>query len=328
MIRRLFIIGSVIILFIYFFIYTRDLQYEQKELNVTDQFITQSLLGMTETEVLQIFGEPTRIDMSAYGYEWWVYADRATEYIQIGWNDEEVVTVILAGEILAQYNLHNKKYADVNKRYSFMENVEINNERGTYRFVLSPIDLKARPLVQIDDKWIQINFDIHEDIVTSIRMMNENVLLQLRPYALSYRGVLKEDVVEGETNLEDVQISNEKQVIDFTNFIRNVHSLDPLVRDDGVDKVAYVHSKDMSTNNYFSHTSPTFGDLSDRLMNEGILFTVAGENIAADYIDGIAAVSAWLNSPSHRYHLLHDEYTHIGVGVFEKYYTQNFIQKE
>jgi uncharacterized protein YkwD len=77
----------------------------------------------------------------------------------------------------------------------------------------------------------------------------------------------------------------------------------------------------------FSHTSEKFGELSDRLDVGDVFYQLAGENIAANYIDGPAVVEGWLNSKGHRETLLNKEYTHLGVGVYHKYFTQNFIQK-
>lgn len=56
-----------------------------------------------------------------------------------------------------------------------------------------------------------------------------------------------------------------------------------------------------------------------------ISFKVAGENIAAQYVDGLAAVEGWLNSEGHRVNLLDESYSHLGVGVYQRYYTQNFM---
>jgi uncharacterized protein YkwD len=83
----------------------------------------------------------------------------------------------------------------------------------------------------------------------------------------------------------------------------------------------------MSTNQYFDHVSPTKGGLAERLAQGNVSYLLAGENIAAKYIDGIAAIEGWLNSEGHRETLLHEEYNYLGVGVYEKYYTQNFVQK-
>ena len=61
---------------------------------------------------------------------------------------------------------------------------------------------------------------------------------------------------------------------------------------------------------------------------EYIEYQMAGENIAADYVDGPAAVEGWLNSEGHRKALLEKEYNQIGVGVYQKNYTQNFINSK
>jgi uncharacterized protein YkwD len=65
--------------------------------------------------------------------------------------------------------------------------------------------------------------------------------------------------------------------------------------------------------------------VSDRFLSRDVPFRLAGENIAAKYIDGVASVEGWLNSEGHRHNLLHEEFTHLGVGVFQDYYTQNFM---
>jgi uncharacterized protein YkwD len=83
----------------------------------------------------------------------------------------------------------------------------------------------------------------------------------------------------------------------------------------------------MSDNNDFSHTSKKFGSLSDRLEAANVAYKSAGENIAANYPDGPAVAEGWLNSKGHRESLLNAEFTHLGVGVYQKYYTQNFIRK-
>ena len=57
-----------------------------------------------------------------------------------------------------------------------------------------------------------------------------------------------------------------------------------------------------------------------------------GENIAYNYQTAESAVSAWLNSPSHKANLEGD-YTHLGIsvtvdaGTGRKYYTNMFIKK-
>ena len=100
-----------------------------------------------------------------------------------------------------------------------------------------------------------------------------------------------------------------------------------LIWDEETAEVAYLHSKDMSETNTFSHTSEQFGDLTERLIKGNIPFELAGENIAANYLDAPSVIHGWLNSNGHRNSLLSDKFTHIGVGVYKKYYTQNFVKR-
>ena len=51
-------------------------------------------------------------------------------------------------------------------------------------------------------------------------------------------------------------------------------------------------------------------------------FQLAGENIAAQHSDGVAALQGWLNSEGHRKNLLNEQFTGLGVG-----YTISFIHK-
>ena len=78
-------------------------------------------------------------------------------------------------------------------------------------------------------------------------------------------------------------------------------------------------------NEYFDHVSPDNKDVGDRLKEGGVPYRSAGENIAAQYTDAIAAVERWLNSKGHRDVMLNEDFTHLGVGVYKRYYTQNFV---
>lgn len=51
----------------------------------------------------------------------------------------------------------------------------------------------------------------------------------------------------------------------------------------------------MVDNNYFSHTSPTYGSPFDMMKNFRISYKTAGENIAGNSSNS-GAVNAWMNS--------------------------------
>ncbi len=73
----------------------------------------------------------------------------------------------------------------------------------------------------------------------------------------------------------------------------------------------------MADNNYFDHTSPTYGDLSDMMNEFGITYSVAGENIAQGYRTAESVMEGWMDSQGHRENILNPDYTEIGVG-YEK----------
>lgn len=121
----------------------------------------------------------------------------------------------------------------------------------------------------------------------------------------------------------------EQQVVELTNQERSKQGLAPLQIDDNLSKVAREKSRDMAANNYFSHTSPTYGSPFDMMNQFGISYRTAGENIAQGQTSPEQVVNAWMNSPGHRANILNGEYTHIGVGYVENgnHWTQMFIGK-
>ncbi|GAE33823.1 CAP domain-containing protein [Halalkalibacter akibai] len=283
-------------------------------------------IGLTSQQIKNEFGEPSRIDLSAYGYDWWIYPMSSTSYMQIGIADNEVVTVFLTGEIREQPFSLGTTYEELNDFFHFERNVDVRTTNGgIYQFELTSEDVLMRPLTQVDGHWVQFYFDTYTNELSSIRMINDDILVKQRPYSVSYIGAAPERPSFSSEEWEKIEVGNARQIFDFTNVIRARHQLDSFLWEENVADVAYLHSKDMSENNYFSHTSPTFGEISDRFERGEIPFRLAGENIAAKYIDGLASVEGWLNSEGHRVNLLHEDFTHLGVGVFQDYYTQNFL---
>ncbi|MBE0344282.1 serine protease, partial [Paenibacillus sp. 28ISP30-2] len=91
-------------------------------------------------------------------------------------------------------------------------------------------------------------------------------------------------------------------------------------------EVALAKAKDMSTNNYFSHTSPTYGSPFDMMKKFGVTYTYAGENIAMGQQTPQEVMKAWMNSQGHRENILKAEYTQIGVAYYNGYWVQEFTR--
>ncbi|CQR46253.1 Cysteine-rich secretory protein family protein [Paraliobacillus sp. PM-2] len=131
-----------------------------------------------------------------------------------------------------------------------------------------------------------------------------------------------------ETNYPGIS-SYAREVVSYTNMEREKQGLSKLTIDSKLSEVAWYKSKDMQVNNYFSHTSPTYGSPFDMMREFGVSYTAAGENIAMGYPDAKSVVNGWMNSEGHRKNILNENYTHIGVGfVKDGYYvTQMFRRK-
>lgn len=125
--------------------------------------------------------------------------------------------------------------------------------------------------------------------------------------------------------------SDEWEVFNLINQQRSQNGLSPLKIDYEVQKVARIKAQDMVNNNYFSHTSPTYGSPFNMLNNFKVSYRTAGENIAGNSSNS-AAVTAWMNSSGHKANILNSSFNYTGIGVingskYGKIYVQMFIGK-
>lgn len=288
-----------------------------------------SLINEHSNEVLRKYGQPTRKDLSAYGYTWWVYTNHKSEYIQFGVKDDHVQTIYATGdEISSGPFTIGIPYDELERKFPMKSEVTYQTGLSTYTFIIKQTDLKMLPLIKIsDDIFVQAYFDTFTNKLSSIRILTGETLLTQRFYEMEYRGSLNKDIKLSQQEWEEIELGMERQILDISNIIRRRHNVSSLAIEQDVAEVAFKHSKDMSDNEYFSHDRPDGTGLKERLAEKSIAYSSAGENIAAQYSDAPAAVEGWLNSEGHREALLHKGYSHLGVGVYRLYYTQNFISK-
>ncbi|ALX50013.1 CAP domain-containing protein [Lentibacillus amyloliquefaciens] len=124
----------------------------------------------------------------------------------------------------------------------------------------------------------------------------------------------------------------EKEVVKLVNDERTQRGLEPLEMHNRLSDLARKKSRDMKDNNYFSHTSPTYGSPFDMMNQFDFNYRLAGENIAAGQRSPEQVVEGWMSSEGHRENILKEGFTHIGVGYVEgngfkygTYWTQLFM---
>lgn len=116
------------------------------------------------------------------------------------------------------------------------------------------------------------------------------------------------------TQPSNVSVADEQAMLNLINKERAAAGLQPLSYDAKLTELARLKAQDMITNNYFSHTSPTYGSPFDMMKKAGVTYRYAGENLAGAP-DVNTAHKNLMNSPGHKANILKPEYTKVGIGV-------------
>jgi uncharacterized protein YkwD len=127
----------------------------------------------------------------------------------------------------------------------------------------------------------------------------------------------------------------EDQVVAASNDERAKAKCAALTMDDRLRTAAQVHSADMASYAYLSHTGHDGSDPVSRMKDAGYTITPAigwAENVARGYPSVDAVMRAFMGSPDHRANILNCSMKVIGVGVArsvagELYWTQDFATK-
>ena len=131
-------------------------------------------------------------------------------------------------------------------------------------------------------------------------------------------------------NVLTVDFASEQEMFRLVNEERVRNGTKPLVWDESLARVGRQHSQDMFQRGYFSHFSPEGKDVGDRLLESGIEYSLAGENLAlAPNVE--RAHIGLINSEGHRRNILDPAFGKIGIGavdggVYGKMFTQVFTE--
>ena len=108
--------------------------------------------------------------------------------------------------------------------------------------------------------------------------------------------------------------ADEQYMLRLINEERTKAGLSALTTDAIAQKAARIKAQDMLDNNYFAHTSPTYGSASQLMQTLGSPVRAVGENIAKNSTVLKAHVS-FMNSDGHKRNILGSGYTHVGIGI-------------
>lgn len=285
-------------------------------------------IGKPAQDWLDDYGQPARIEPSAFGYEWWIYNQAYEDYKMVGVKDQQVVQVYTAGTATdaAPYSIG--QTIEELYRFTIIEDeVTVKFGANIYTFSLSGEDRDSRLLVSYEDIYAQLYIDEVDGMLEAVRFMDAETLIRHQPYDMMYDGNLLTPVNTSSTLQASIDQANARQIVDLTNVYRLHHEQEPLVVDTAVSVLAERHSRNVARQN-FSAEEVEVESLEERLENSRILYEEAAENTALQYYDAAETVHGWINSEEHRDTLLSSRFNQIGVGVFGKYYTQSFLRQE
>lgn len=126
-------------------------------------------------------------------------------------------------------------------------------------------------------------------------------------------GMIREDLLN-KSSAQSPDETEKDVILRLINEERKKAGRPLLTVDSTLEKAAQTKADDMVKNNYFSHTSPTYGSPFKMIQDFGISYKAAGENIAGNpSIE--AAVESWLKSDEHKKNILSNAYNYVGIGV-------------
>ena len=120
------------------------------------------------------------------------------------------------------------------------------------------------------------------------------------------------------------------RIIQLTNKERVKLGLSELKHNRVLDLAAQKKAEDMLKKNYFAHTSPDGIKPWHWFKEVDYNYTFAGENLAMNFVEAEDAMTAWMNSPTHKDNIVNKNYEDIGiavaVGKLEGYQTTLVVQ--
>lgn len=135
----------------------------------------------------------------------------------------------------------------------------------------------------------------------------------------SWRVVLARPVVS--PNLKDWPDEG-REILKLTNDARSearkcgekfFKAVAPLTWAAKLGAASLTHSRDMASQNYFSHRSKNGGQVDSRVEQQDYAWLGVGENIAAGQGSAEQVVSAWLSSPLHCANLMGKDFSEMGA---------------
>ena len=113
----------------------------------------------------------------------------------------------------------------------------------------------------------------------------------------------------------------EAQMLITINNLRKENGLQMLKLNQTLINIAYSRSQDMINRSYFSHNTPEGKSIFDILVESGVMYAYAGENLYNCTPPSTgppeAIISTWLGSENHRANIFYPNYSQVGIKIVD-----------
>lgn len=260
----------------------------------------EKLIGQSTTQITSVFGQPNAKELSEYGFTWYIYNSDYSKFVMIGIMTDKVVGVFSNSAALNFLGLAvGTTRANVRSTLTPSFGQPLTGiQKGNTRYSLSNTDQKD--VFTNDSFYATVFYDnIEGGTLTSVQIISKET-----EKSFGYYGTPSLALASG----------MEKISFYLANSIRYRRGLAIFEWDDRMATIARVHSVDMFTNNYFSHTNLQGLNSSARFKAAGISYSDCAENIAKNHPSAINAHESFMNSEGHRKNILRN-CRYLGVGV-------------
>ncbi|WP_246206714.1 CAP domain-containing protein [Virgibacillus ihumii] len=271
-------------------------------------------IGDSRAEVEQKTGEPQRSSENGYGVNWTAYHDNYENFIMVAYDEKNIVSGLYTNQDLISSSTGIEQGSAKQLVREQLGTPESSIRKGLTNYRINGNG--EYDVFRFDNSYVTVFYDKHENnTVAAIQIIGEKLEQNKNAFYTEPSEELKKGL--------------EYQLFDLTNASRVKYDLPILTWDNDARGTARKHSLDMAENQYFSHVNLQGQSPFDRLREDSIRFTSAGENLAYGQFSSIFAHQGLMNSLGHRKNILRENYEYLGVGVAfnnesQPYYTEVF----
>ncbi|MFI3174086.1 MAG: S-layer homology domain-containing protein [Bacillota bacterium] len=248
-------------------------------------------LGQSRSEIEELLGEPTRLDMTPHHLDRYIYHTNYKNYFYITFVDDLVAEVFMP--------TNNFQYLDLDGDSSTLQDVQ--------EYSVSSLSA-LKEVIKYSGSQVDIYLD-YKDSLSAIHL-RDTVLFE-------------EEYANNSVHMEDPSYLK-FGLLDLIQAKRRESNLQMLQEDAVLTTVAQNHTTDMVVNQFFSPTGSDGSSPFERFQAAEVSFKSATELLGKTDNDLIDIYTGWLTSPAELATITNPSFSHYGIGYYQNLPTVYF----